>query len=235
MNLSLSADDILFEDNHLIIINKKASILVQKDKTGDISLLEIIKNHIKQKEKKEGNVFLGVVHRIDRPTSGIVVFAKSSKCLVRLNEMFKNREIEKTYWALVSVLPNQKDEDTLIHYLKKNEKNNKATVFTKETKDAKKAILHYKSIKKLDHFFLLEIKLETGRHHQIRAQLGFAKSPIKGDIKYGAKRTNENGGIHLHAREISLLHPTKKEIIKVSAPVPKNDGLWRAVETIAQN
>ncbi len=223
---------VLFQDNHILILNKQPSDIVQGDKTGDVSLLDICKDYIKIKEKKEGNVFLGVVHRIDRPTSGAVVFAKTSKSLARLNEMFRNREVDKTYWALVSTLPNEKEEDTLVHYLRKNEKNNKATVFSKDTKDTKKAIMHYKSLRKLDNYYLLEIKLETGRHHQIRAQLGFVKSPIKGDIKYGARRTNENGSIHLHARAVSFLHPTTKEKVKIIAPLPKNDKIWEAVKDL---
>ncbi|MFA9289815.1 MAG: RluA family pseudouridine synthase [Solirubrobacteraceae bacterium] len=224
--------EVLFEDNHLIVINKQPSDIVQADKTGDVALLEIVKNYIKIKEKKEGNVFVGVTHRIDRPTSGAVIFAKTSKALVRLNEMFRNQEIEKIYWALTSSLPNEKDQDTLTHYLKKNEKNNKSTVFIKETIEAKHAILHYKNLRKLDNYYLLEVKLETGRHHQIRAQLGFLKCPIKGDIKYGAKRTNENGSIHLHSRKIAFNHPIKKEMISIIAPLPKNDKIWEAVNDL---
>jgi len=217
---------ILHEDNHIIIINKRVGDLVQGDQTGDTPLNEIVKSYIATKYNKTGNVFLGVVHRLDRPTSGIVIFAKTSKALERLNKMLRNKTILKTYWAIVKNQPlNQ--QATLIHYLKKNPKNNKSTTFKKEAKDSKKGILHYKLIKKLDHYFLLQINLETGRHHQIRAQLSAIGCPIKGDLKYGFDRSNKDGGIHLHARKIEFIHPVSKENISIIAPTPK-DAIWQS-------
>lgn len=228
----LTENQILFEDNHIIIINKKAGQLVQGDKTGDISLLDEVKSYIKQKYSKPGNVFAGLVHRIDRPTSGIVIFAKTSKALTRLTEMIKKREIKKTYWAVVkkNEIP---ETQRLVHYLKKNEKNNKAIIFNTSSAQSgsKEAILTYKIIKKSDHYLLLEIDLETGRHHQIRAQLSAIKCPIKGDLKYGADRSNSDGSIHLLARKIEFIHPIKKEKIVLEAPVPENDNLWKSFES----
>lgn len=222
-------EQILYEDNHLLVINKKAGQLVQGDKTGDASLLELIKDFIKSRDNKPGNVFLGLVHRIDRPTSGLVIYAKTSKALTRLTQMIKNREIKKTYWAIVPkemISPSQK----LVHYLKKNEKNNKAIVFTKPTEGAKQAILSYNLIFSLDNYLLLEVDLETGRHHQIRAQLSKIGVPIKGDLKYGASRSNLDGGISLHARRLEFIHPVSKEKITIVAPVPSQDSVWRACE-----
>lgn len=227
----LTENQILFEDNHIIIINKKAGQLVQGDKTGDTSLLDEVKSYIKQKYSKPGNVFAGLVHRIDRPTSGIVIFAKTSKALTRLTEMIKKREIKKTYWAVVkkNEIP---ETQRLVHYLKKNEKNNKAIIFNTSSAQSgsKEAILTYKIIKRSDHYLLLEIDLETGRHHQIRAQLSAIKCPIKGDLKYGADRSNSDGSIHLLARKIEFIHPIKKEKIVLEAPVPENDNLWKSFE-----
>jgi len=219
---------ILFEDNHLIIINKRASDIVQGDKTGDKPLNDIVKEYIKDKYNKPNNVYLGVVHRLDRPTSGAIIFAKTSKALERLNKMLREKEIKKTYWAVVKNRP-KKSEDTLINWLKKNPKNNKSTVFNRENTAYKKAILHYKIIKELDTYFLLEIDLETGRHHQIRCQLAYMRSPIKGDLKYGFNRSNKNASIHLHARKIEFTHPVNKEKITVIAPLP-NDVIWKACE-----
>jgi len=216
--------DVLYEDNHLIIINKQIGDLVQGDKTGDTPLSEIVKEYVKKKYKKPGNVFLGVVHRLDRPTSGIVIFARTSKALERLNKMLREKQIQKTYWAIVKNKPSQ-EKDTLTHYLKKNPKNNKSTVFSRETEGSKKAILHYKIIKTLDNYYLLEVDLETGRHHQIRAQLSAIKSPIKGDLKYGFDRSNKDGGISLHAKKIEFTHPVSKKNIFVIADTPK-DVLW---------
>ncbi len=218
--------EVLFEDNHIIIVNKKVGDIVQGDKTGDTPLSEIVKEYIKEKFNKPGAVFLGVVHRLDRPTSGIILFARTSKALERLNKMFRDKKISKTYWAVVKNLPTKK-KDTLTHFLKKNPKNNKSTVYNKEIQGSKKAILHYSIFKSLDNYHLLEIDLETGRHHQIRAQLSYINSPIKGDLKYGFDRSNKNGGIHLHARKIQFLHPVKKEEIILEAPVP-NDVIWKA-------
>lgn len=222
-------EQIVYEDNHLLVINKKVGQLVQGDKTGDDSLLELIKNFIKKRDDKPGNVFLGLVHRIDRPTSGLVIYAKTSKALSRLTQMVKNREIKKTYWAVVTkeMIP---QSQRLIHFLKKNEKNNKSIVFPKATEGAKEAILTYHIIKNLDNYFLLEIDLETGRHHQIRAQLSKIGAPIKGDLKYGAARSNPDGGINLHARKLEFIHPVTKENIEITAPVPQNDAVWRACE-----
>lgn len=217
---------VLFEDNHLIIINKRVGDIVQGDKTKDKPLSEVVKEYIAEKHNKPGNVFLGVVHRLDRPTSGVVIFAKTSKALERLNKMLREKSIKKTYWAIVKNKPLEA-QGTLIHYLKKNPKNNKSTAFTKASKDTKKAILHYQILKKLDRYFLLEIDLETGRHHQIRCQLASIGCPIKGDLKYGFNRSNRDGGIHLHARKIEFIHPVKKEKITIIAPTPK-DSVWDA-------
>lgn len=222
-------EQIVYEDNHLLVINKKVGQLVQGDKTGDESLLDSIKNYIKIRDNKPGNVFLGLVHRIDRPTSGLVIYAKTSKALSRLTQMVKNREVKKTYWAVVpkEIIP---QTQRLVHYLEKNEKNNKAIVFTKVTDGAKEAILTYNIIKTLDNYHLLEIDLETGRHHQIRAQLSKTGVPIKGDLKYGSPRSNPDGGINLHARKLKFVHPVTKENIEIIAPVPQNDTIWRACE-----
>jgi 23S rRNA pseudouridine1911/1915/1917 synthase len=222
-------DQIVFEDNHLFVINKKAGQLVQGDKTGDISLLDLIKSFMKKRDNKPGNVFLGLVHRIDRPTSGLVIYAKTSKALSRLTQMVKNREIKKTYWTVVPKVDIPKQQ-RLVHYLQKNEKTNKATVFPKVTDGAKEAVLHYKIIKTLDNFQLLEIDLETGRHHQIRAQLSKIGVPIKGDLKYGSPRSNSDGGIHLHARRLAFVHPVTNENIEITASVPENDSVWKACE-----
>ena len=223
------ASQIVFEDNHLLIINKNVGQLVQGDKTGDASLLDLIKDFIKKRDQKPGNVFLGLVHRIDRPTSGLVIYAKTSKALTRLTQMVKNREIKKTYWAVVAkeIIP---QSQRLVHYLLKNEKTNKSTVFIKPTENAKEAALNYKILKSLDNFQLLEIDLETGRHHQIRAQLSKIGVPIKGDLKYGSSRSNPDGGIHLHARRLEFIHPVTKENLVVVAPVPQNDSVWAACE-----
>ena len=201
---------ILHEDNHIIVVNKRAGDIVQGDKTGDKPLNDIVKDYIAYTYKKPGSVFLGVVHRLDRPTSGAVIFAKTSKALERMNKLLRDKKIEKTYWALVEGKPDQ-TATTLEHYLRKNPKNNKSTPHSKEIKDSKKGILHYKTIKSLNNYHLLEINLETGRHHQIRTQLSSIGSPIKGDLKYGFNRSNKDASIHLHARHISFIHPVKKE------------------------
>jgi 23S rRNA pseudouridine1911/1915/1917 synthase len=218
---------ILHEDNHIIVINKRVGDIVQGDKTGDKPLSEVVKEYIKDKYKKPGEVYLGVIHRLDRPTTGIVVFAKTSKALSRLNDAFKNRETQKTYWAVVKKSP-PKENDTLIHYLKRNPKNNTSKAHTKEVPESKKASLDYKIIKKLDNYFGLEINLHTGRHHQIRAQLAAIGCPIKGDLKYGFDRSNPDGGIHLHARKLSFTHPVTKEELTIIALVP-NDSIWKAL------
>ena len=217
---------VLFEDNHLIAINKRPGDIVQGDKTGDMPLSEVVKLYIKEKYNKPGNVYLGVAHRLDRPTSGIVVFAKTSKALPRLNKLFAEKEARKTYWAIVKNKP-RKNEDTLTHWLKRNSKQNKSYAHTKEVSDSKKAILDYRVIKKLDRYYLLEIDLHTGRHHQIRAQLSAIGCPIKGDLKYGFDRSNANASIHLHARKLSFVHPVRKEPLEIVAKPPE-DPVWNA-------
>lgn len=217
---------VLYEDNHLIAINKRAGDIVQGDKTGDTPLSEVVKQFLKTKHNKPGNVYLGVAHRLDRPTTGIVVFAKTSKALPRLNKLFAEKDARKTYWAVVNKMPD-KEVDTLIHWLKRNPKQNKSYGHIKEVPDSKKAILDYKVIKSLDRYFLLEIDLKTGRHHQIRAQLAAIGCVIKGDLKYGADRSNKDGSIHLHARSLSFIHPVKKEMLQLIAPPPE-DNIWNA-------
>ncbi|SHJ81591.1 RluA family pseudouridine synthase [Flavobacterium haoranii] len=218
---------VLHEDNHIIVVNKRVGDIVQGDKTGDKPLSDIVKEYIKEKYNKPGEVFLGVVHRLDRPTSGIVVFARTSKALTRLNETFKNRETQKTYWAIVKNQP-PKDVDTLIHFLTRNPKNNTSKAHSKEVKDSKKASLSYSIIQKLNNYFALEIDLHTGRHHQIRCQLAAIGCPIKGDLKYGFDRSNPDGGIHLHARKLIITHPTTKETLTFVAPTP-NDVIWKSI------
>jgi len=217
---------VLYEDNHIIVVNKRAGDIVQGDKTGDKPLSDIVKEYLKTKYNKPGNVYLGVVHRLDRPTTGVVLFSKTSKALPRLNKLFAEKSANKTYWALVKTQPPKK-ADTLTHWLKKNPKNNKSSAYIKEITGSKKAILHYDIIKRLDNFFLLEIKLETGRHHQIRCQLAAIGCPIKGDLKYGFDRSNKDGSISLHARQLEFIHPVKKEAVSITAPLP-NDSLWNA-------
>jgi 23S rRNA pseudouridine1911/1915/1917 synthase len=219
---------ILHEDNHIIVINKRVGDIVQGDKTGDKPLSEVVKEYIKDKYNKPGEVFLGVVHRLDRPTTGIVVFARTSKALTRLNELFKNRETQKTYWAIVKNKP-QKPEDKLVHFLKRNEKNNTSKAHINEVPESKIASLDYRIIKELTHYFALEINLHTGRHHQIRAQLSSIGSPIKGDLKYGFDRSNPDGGIHLHARQLVFVHPVSKENIIVIASAPE-DPVWNVLK-----
>lgn len=221
---------VLFEDNHLIVINKRPGDIVQGDITGDLPLSEVVKEFLKEKYNKPGNVYLGVVHRLDRPTSGIVVFAKTSKALPRLNKLFKDKEARKTYWAVVKNAP-PKDKDTLVHYLKRNPKQNKSYAHLKEVPESKKALLDYEVIKRLQNFYLVKVDLHTGRHHQIRSQFSAIGSPIKGDLKYGFDRSNKDGSIHLHSRELSFLHPVKKEEIHIIAP-PPSDSVWDACISI---
>jgi 23S rRNA pseudouridine1911/1915/1917 synthase len=218
---------ILQEDNHIIVINKRVGDIVQGDKTGDKPLSVVVKEYIKDKYNKPGDVFLGVVHRLDRPTTGIVVFAKTSKALTRLNDLFKNRETQKIYWAVVKNKPD-KVSDNLIHYIKRNEKNNTSKAHIKEVADSKMASLDYKIMKQLTSYYVLEIELHTGRHHQIRAQLSAINCPIKGDLKYGFDRSNPDGGIHLHARKLTFIHPVTKINTTLEAPVP-NDVVWKAI------
>lgn len=212
--------DVLYEDNHVIAVNKRVGDIVQGDKTGDTPLSDIVKQYLKQKYNKPGEVFLGVIHRLDRPTTGVVLFAKTSKALARLNTMFANKqEVQKTYWALVDAKP-PVEEDTLTHWLVRNEKQNKSVAYNKEIQQSKKAVLHYKLLKSYERYYLLEIDLITGRHHQIRAQLAAIGLHIKGDLKYGAKRSNPDGGICLHAYSLSFVHPVKKEPTKIIAEAP---------------
>ncbi|MFM8596350.1 MAG: RluA family pseudouridine synthase [Flavobacteriales bacterium] len=227
----ITPDRILYEDNHVIVVNKLPSELTQGDKTGDQTLPDDIKHYLKEKYQKPGNVFLGVVHRLDRPTSGALVFARTSKALERLNAQFRDKETNKIYWAIVSQKPSQ-NKGTLIQYLKKNESQNKSYVVATETAGAKKAILHYELIGSSDRYFLLQITLETGRHHQIRCQLANMGCVIKGDLKYGDKRSNPDGSICLHARSLAFQHPTSKETIGVRAPLP-NLGIWNAFEAFS--
>ncbi|MEP3210344.1 MAG: RNA pseudouridine synthase [Maribacter sp.] len=217
---------LVYEDNHIIVINKRPGDIVQGDKTGDLPLSEVVKQYIKEKYNKPGNVYLGVAHRLDRPTSGIVVFAKTSKALPRLNKLFAEKAAKKTYWAVVKNPP-EKQQDTLVHWMKRNPKQNKSYAHRKEVPDSKKAILEYRIIKKLDNFYLLEVDLKTGRHHQIRSQLSAIGCPIKGDLKYGYYRSNKNGSIHLHARSLSFIHPVKKELLDLQARPPQ-DAVWNA-------
>ena len=220
--------DILYEDNHIIAVNKHASDIVQADKTGDVSLEEEVKAYIKKKYNKPGDVFLGVPHRVDRPVSGVVLFARTSKALVRLNKMFQDHEesVKKIYWAIVGQLPAE-EEATLIHYLKRDGEKNKSHAYNQPKPDTKKAVLKYRLIGASQKYYLLEVTLCTGRHHQIRCQLAKIGCPIKGDLKYGAPRSNEGGGISLHARSISFIHPVRQEPLTITAPPPLEDSLWR--------
>lgn len=219
--------EVIYEDNHLIAVNKTCREIVQGDKTGDTPLSDMLKVWIKEKYCKPGNVFVGVAHRLDRPVSGLVLFAKTSKALARLNEMFRTGEIKKTYWAIVKNSP-PTEEGTLEHWLVRNEKQNKSYAYAEEKPEAKKAILHYKLLAKSDNYYLLEIDLKTGRHHQIRCQLAKMGCPIKGDLKYGSERSNKDGGISLHARKAQFIHPVSKQPIEIIAAVP-DDSLWKGI------
>jgi 23S rRNA pseudouridine1911/1915/1917 synthase len=231
---------VLYEDNHIIAVSKTCHEIVQGDKTGDIPLSDLVKAYIKDKYNKPGEVFLGVTHRLDRPTTGVVLFARTSKALTRLNQMFQSHEkIQKTYWAIVETasvnkLANQTDQVRLENYLWRNEKQNKSFVVKPGTKDAKRAVLTYRILAHGDRYTLLEINLETGRHHQIRCQLAAIGCPIKGDLKYGAKRSNPDGGISLHARKIEFIHPVSKLPISITAPVP-NDNLWHSLSPLTSH
>ena len=224
---------VLYEDNHIIAVNKTCNEIVQGDKTGDTPLSEIVKAYIKEKYNKPGEVFLGVTHRLDRPTSGVVLFARTSKALTRLNEMFKSHEqIKKTYWAIVQGCPKQ-PAARLENWLIRNETQNKSYIAKPHANNAKQAILEYKILVRGENYTLLEVNLETGRHHQIRCQLAAIGCPVKGDLKYGAKRSNPDGGICLHARKIEFIHPVSKENICITAPVP-NDSLWQQLSASVQ-
>ena len=219
--------EVLYEDNHIIAVNKTCREIVQGDKTGDTPLSEMLKTWLKEKYNKPGNVFVGVTHRLDRPVSGVVIFAKTSKALSRLNELFRTGGVKKTYWAIVKNRP-PKEEGELVNWLVRNEKQNKSFAYDSERPNAKKAVLHYRLIAHSDKYYLLEIDLKTGRHHQIRWQLARMGCPIKGDLKYGAERSNPDGGISLHARSAAFIHPVSKQSLCIIAPVPK-DNLWRAL------
>ena len=221
-------DYILFEDNHLIALNKRPGEIVQGDKTGDVPMSENLKEYLKEKMQKPGAAFIGVVHRIDRPVSGIVIFARTSKALVRMNELFREKKIRKTYWAVVKNKPTE-DAGTLIHYLKKDEAKNKSKAFDQEVPGSLRAWLDYKVIAHSDNYYLLEINPQTGRHHQIRVQLAAIGCPIKGDLKYGFARSNADGSIHLHARKIDFIHPVRKEELTLTAAVP-DDTVWKYFE-----
>jgi 23S rRNA pseudouridine1911/1915/1917 synthase len=219
--------EILYEDNHLIAVNKQVGEIVQADKSGDQPLVERVKEYIKGKYDKPGEVFLGIPHRVDRPVSGVVLFARTSKALERLNRMFQERgEITKIYWAVVASLPTE-DEATLVHYLSRDEEKNRTRAHTRPRGDAKEAVLDYRVINRGQRYYLLEVKLHTGRHHQIRCQLSKIGCPIKGDLKYGSPRSNPGGGIHLHARSLSFMHPVKQEPVTIIATPPIKDNLWR--------
>lgn len=217
---------IIFEDNHLIAVNKTNNEIVQVDKTGDVSLEMAIKDYLKKKYNKSGEAYLGVSHRLDRPVSGIVIFAKTSKSLTRMNNMFREGKVKKIYWAIIKNKP-PSDSGTLINYLRRNEKENKTYCYEKEIKNSKQAILDYKILASSERYYLLEINLKTGRHHQIRAQLAHIGCPIKGDLKYGFPRSNEHGGISLHARQVEFEHPVKKDMIKLVCDPAENDNLWK--------
>lgn len=218
---------ILYEDNHIIVVSKTSGEIVQGDKTGDKTLCDSVKEYIKEKYAKPGNVFLGIAHRLDRPVSGIVIFAKTSKALSRLNNMFRDGEVHKLYWAITQNMP-QKEEDTLTHWIVRNEKQNKSYAYDREKPGSKKAMLHYKVISSTDNYTLLAVNLMTGRHHQIRCQLSAIGCPIKGDLKYGSRRSNNDGSISLHARKVEFVHPVSKQPMCIEAPVP-DDRLWREI------
>ncbi len=220
--------EVIYEDNHLIAVNKNGHELVQGDKTGDASLADLLKTWLKEKYAKPGNVFVGVTHRLDRPVTGVVVFAKTSKALARMNELFRTGEIKKTYWAIVRNRPPAIEQE-LTHWLVRNEKQNKSYVCAPSQKpDARKAVLHYRLLAQSERYYLLEIDLKTGRHHQIRCQLAAIGCPIRGDLKYGAGRSNPDGSISLHARRVSFVHPVSKQPIDIVAPVP-DEPLWKAL------
>ena len=219
---------ILFEDNHLIIVNKLPGELVQGDFTGDKPLLEKVRDYIREEYNKQGNVFTGLVHRLDRPTSGVVIFTKTSKALARMNAIFEKRDVEKIYWAIVKGSP-QKEEGRLEHYLRKNQKKNKSEYFFKPITGGKRAALFYKVVKKLEQYSVLEIRLETGRHHQIRVQLSAMGCPIKGDLKYGFSRSNKDASVCLHAKKVIFEHPVSKETVVIEAPLPTGENIWKFV------
>lgn len=223
--------DIIYEDNHIIAVNKSSSDIVQGDKTGDETLSDKVKAYIKKKYDKPGDVFLGVVHRLDRPVSGVVLFARTSKALSRLNKMFQEKSVKKTYWALVAELPTE-DSGRLVHHILKNSEKNKSYAFPKPRNGTKEAILNYRLVSGLKNYYMLEVNLETGRHHQIRCQLAKIGCPIRGDLKYGFPRSNKDGSISLHARKIEFMHPVKKEQVMITAPTPDSENLWKEFRNV---
>ena len=222
--------NVIYEDNHIIVVNKESGEIVQGDKTGDTPLSDCVKDYLKRKYQKPGNVFLGVVHRLDRPVSGLVVFAKTSKALSRLNEMFRKGEVHKTYWAIVKNAPKE-PSGRLTHWICRNEKQNKSYAYNSEVSGSKKAVLDYRLLASGDNYHILEIRLLTGRHHQIRCQLSAMGSPIRGDLKYGALRSNPDGSISLLSRHVEFVHPVSKELVSLDAPLPK-DNLWQKILNI---
>ena len=222
--------NVIYEDNHIIVVNKESGEIVQGDKTGDTPLSDCVKDYLKRKYQKPGNVFLGVVHRLDRPVSGLVVFAKTSKALSRLNEMFRKGEVHKTYWAIVKNAPKE-PSGRLTHWICRNEKQNKSYAYNSEVSGSKKAVLDYRLQASGDNYHILEIRLLTGRHHQIRCQLSAMGSPIRGDLKYGAQRSNPDGSISLLSRHVEFVHPVSKELVSLDAPLPK-DNLWQKILNI---
>ena len=222
--------NVIYEDNHIIVVNKESGEIVQGDKTGDTPLSDCVKDYLKRKYQKPGNVFLGVVHRLDRPVSGLVVFAKTSKALSRLNEMFRKGEVHKTYWAIVKNAPKE-PSGRLTHWICRNEKQNKSYAYNSEVSGSKKAVLDYRLLASGDNYHILEIRLLTGRHHQIRCQLSAMGSPIRGDLKYGAQRSNPDGSIFLLSRHVEFVHPVSKELVSLDAPLPK-DNLWQKILNI---
>ncbi|MFN8241274.1 MAG: RluA family pseudouridine synthase [Bacteroidales bacterium] len=227
---STDQPEVLYEDNHLVAVFKKATDLSQGDKSGDESLDDVVKKYLAVKYKKPGEAFLGVIHRLDRPVAGIILYARTSKALERMNEAFRTRDVRKIYWAIVKERPPE-DEGTLSHFIKKNEKQNKSYVYTEKVKDSKEARLSYKILARSERYYLLEVELHTGRHHQIRAQLASVGCPIKGDLKYGYKRSNEDGSVSLLARRLEFMHPVKKEPVVIDSPLPSSD-VWKAFKNI---
>lgn len=226
--------EVLYEDNHIIAVSKKAGDIVQGDKTEDEPLVDKVKAYIKKKYNKPGDVYLGIIHRLDRPVGGIVVFARTSKALTRMNKLFQDRKIKKTYWAVVEQLPKE-NEEVLIHYLKKNQEKNKSRSYDKEVKGSKKSELSYRLAGRSKNYFYVEVKPKTGRHHQIRVQLSHIGCPIKGDVKYGANRTNRDGSIHLLARSLEFIHPVSNKEMKLQAIPPKKDPLWAEFYDLEKN
>ncbi len=226
--------EVLYEDNHLIAVSKKAGDIVQGDKTEDEPLVDMVKAYVKKKYNKPGDVYLGIIHRLDRPVGGVVVFARTSKALSRMNKLFQERKIQKTYWAVVEQLPKQ-NEEVLVHYLKKNQEKNRSRAYDNEVRGSKRSELNYRLAGRSKNYFYVEVEPKTGRHHQIRVQLSHIGCPIKGDVKYGANRTNRDGSIHLLARSLEFVHPVSKETLIIRANPPKKDPLWAEFYELEKN